>query len=41
MRKTIEDNDQRLKERQRLETAARERRLIQIEETEKQINHLV
>jgi hypothetical protein len=41
MKKTIEENDQRLKERQRLEISARERRLVQIEENEKQINHLI
>jgi len=37
MKKTIEEDEIRLQERQRLETAARERRLIQIEEMENQI----
>jgi len=41
MRKTIEEDEIRIKERQRLETATRERRLIQIEEMEKQITNLI
>lgn len=41
MKKTIEEDEIRLKERQRIETTSRERRLIQIDEMEKQINSLM
>jgi hypothetical protein len=37
----MEEDEIRLKERQRLETASRERRLIQIDEMEGQINYLM
>lgn len=41
IKKTIEEDEIRLKERQKLETSSRERRLIQIDEMEKQINSLM